>query len=153
MEENETIAHALGCTNNIICRAVHKSIKDNDTYHISPIQIEILQYLFKNQGKNVYQKDLEQLFSIRRSTVSGILKTMEKNGFIKRVSISEDARVKRIVLTEEALSRFEDAKRHMRKMNKILEKNIDTNDKEIFFKVIHQVQNNLLEQERNNKND
>jgi len=153
MEENETIAHALGCTNNIIYRAVHKSIKDNDTYHISPIQIEILQYLFKNQGKNVYQKDLEQLFSIRRSTVSGILKTMEKNGSIKRVSVSEDARVKKIVLTEEALSRFEDAKRHMRKMNKILEKNIDTNDKEIFFKVIHQVQNNLLEQERNNKND
>ena len=32
MEENETIAHALGCTNNIICRAVHKSIKDNDYY-------------------------------------------------------------------------------------------------------------------------
>ncbi len=37
-----------------------------------------------NEGKEIFQKDIEAEFNIRRSTATGILKLMEKNGFINR---------------------------------------------------------------------
>ena len=56
-----------------------------------------------NQGKDVYQKDIEAEFKIRRSSVSSVLDTMEKNGYIMRQSVASDARLKKLVLTEKAI--------------------------------------------------
>ncbi len=53
---------------------------------------------------DVYQKDIEEEFRIRKSTVTGILKLLEKNGFIRRESVPQDARLKRIVPTARAES-------------------------------------------------
>ena len=50
----------------------------------------------------MYQKDIEEEFRIRKSTVTGILKLLEKNGFIRRESVPQDARLKRIVPTARA---------------------------------------------------
>lgn len=63
----------------------------------------IIGYLSHNQDKPVYQKDLEKAFNVTRSTASKVLTLMEKKGFIKRQSVEEDARLKQIVLTEDAL--------------------------------------------------
>ena len=38
----------------------------------------IIGYLADNRDKDIFQKDIENKFSIRRSTVSGILQLMEK---------------------------------------------------------------------------
>ena len=42
-----------------------------------------MRYLFINMDKEIYQKDIEKNFVVRRSTASGILDTMEKNGMKK----------------------------------------------------------------------
>ncbi len=60
-------------------------------------------YIMDNQGQNIFQKDIEEELDIRRSSVTSVLKLMEKNGYIKRVSVSEDARLKKIVLTKRGL--------------------------------------------------
>ena len=54
-------------------------------------------------GNTVYQKDIEQVFHIQRSTATGILKLLEQRGSIRRVSEEKDARLKRIEVTEKAL--------------------------------------------------
>lgn len=51
---------------------------------------------------NLYQKDIEEEFQIRKPTVTGILKLMEKNGYIYRESAKQDARLKQIIPTEKA---------------------------------------------------
>lgn len=58
----------------------------------------ILKYLYDNKGKEVYQKDIEKHFNIGRSTVTAIIKVMEKKGYISRSSVENDARLKRVVL-------------------------------------------------------
>ena len=52
----------------------------------------------------IIRKDIEEEFRIRKSTVTGILKLLEKNGFIRRESVPQDARLKRIVPTARAES-------------------------------------------------
>lgn len=67
-------------------------------------QSRILGYLryAEKEGRVVYQRDIEEVFRIKRSSVTSALQTLEKKGLIIRESIPEDARVKRLVLTKSA---------------------------------------------------
>ena len=71
---------------------------------INGLQARILGFVEHNDhlGQDVYQKDIEAEFKIRRSSVSSVLDTMEKNGYIRRVSVLSDARLKKLVLTDKA---------------------------------------------------
>ena len=51
-------------------------------------------------GRDVYQRDIEQWFNIRRSSVTAMLQGLEQDGFITRCSVEKDARLKRLVATE-----------------------------------------------------
>ena len=53
-----------------------------------------------SEGKDTFQKDIEEEFSINRSTTSEMLKLMCKKGMIQRVPVAHDARLKKIVLTD-----------------------------------------------------
>lgn len=70
---------------------------------LSCIQVFLLDYLYHQGNQPVYQKDLESIFSIRRSSVTGILNNLAQKGLIQRQSVSGDARLKQLVLTEKAL--------------------------------------------------
>ena len=55
-------------------------------------------------GRDVYQRDIEQWFNIRRSSVTALLQGMEQDGFITRCAVEKDARLKRLVATEKGLA-------------------------------------------------
>ena len=63
----------------------------------------VIGYLYDNRHKDIYQKDIEKQFSVRRPTMTEILKLMEKNGLVVRVKDNNDGRLKKIKLTEKAL--------------------------------------------------
>ena len=44
-------------------------------------------------GRDVYQRDIEQWFNIRRSSVTALLQGMEQDGFITRCAVEKDARL------------------------------------------------------------
>lgn len=64
----------------------------------------IIGFIQEREEKNIdtFQKDIEKEFSINRSTTSEMIKLMCKKGMIKRVAVSHDARLKKIVLTEQS---------------------------------------------------
>ncbi len=73
-------------------------------YGISTMQAKILGFIYNNSAaRDIFQKSIEEEFDIRRSSVTSVLTLMEKNELIKRVSVSEDARLKKIILTEKGM--------------------------------------------------
>lgn len=72
--------------------------------HFTGMQSFILAHLYECAEKNqdVFQRDIEREFYISRSTASGILSLMEKNGLILRLSVPQDARLKKLVPTPKA---------------------------------------------------
>lgn len=56
-------------------------------------------YTCDAEHRDVFQRDIEAHFNIQRSTATGILQLMEKNGLISREALDSDARMKRIVIT------------------------------------------------------
>lgn len=68
------------------------------------IQSRILWHIRHAEEENriVFQKDIEEVFRIKKSSVTSVLQTLEKKGLIVRESIPQDARVKKLVLTQDA---------------------------------------------------
>ena len=60
----------------------------------------ILQFLAEHEGENVFQRDLQNSFSVTRSTISKVVKLMESKGLIRRESVFSDARLKKLVLMD-----------------------------------------------------
>lgn len=67
-------------------------------------------------GQDVFQRDLEREFSIRRSTATGLLQLMEKKGLIVREPVPYDARLKRLRLTPAAVQLNDEIRRGLREM-------------------------------------
>ena len=92
---------------------------------LTNMQKRVLHYiLFQSMEKDVYQKDIEKEFKIRRSTASGILRLLEKNGFVTRENVEWDARLKRLVPTEKAEGVREEILSNIRYVEKILRQGI-----------------------------
>ena len=76
------------------------AIRENET--LTGIKTWVLHFLFRNTDRDIFQRDVEAEFKIRRSTATELLKAMERGGLICRVPVEYDARLKKIVLTEYA---------------------------------------------------
>lgn len=70
---------------------------------LTGVQSRIMHYiLVKCADGPVFQRDVESAFGMSRSTATGILQLMEKNGLILRKSVASDARLKSLVPTDKA---------------------------------------------------
>lgn len=75
----------------------------DDAYGITGTQSRILHYIaMESEKRQVFQKDVEEEFNIRRSTATEILKLLEKKQLIQRESVESDGRLKQLILTEKA---------------------------------------------------
>lgn len=73
-------------------------------YDVTGIQGKIIGFIrFESEKRDVFQKDIEEEFDIRRSSVTSVITLLEKKGYVKRVSVLKDARLKKLVLTEKGL--------------------------------------------------
>lgn len=142
MHSERRVGFEIRCLNNLIKRDVERSKVFQQSTGLHGWAIG---WLYENRDREVFQRDFEEHFSIRRSTASNILSLMEKNGMIERKSVEHDGRLKKIVLTERAIEvhkmiQSDIKQREKRLMNGIAPEELDT-----FFKVISQIKANLEE--------
>ena len=100
--EKMRIGLELRSLNNMIRRYFEFSSHKNEIETITGNNGWIIGYLADNADKDIYQKDLEDHFTITRSTASKVLSLMEQKGLIQRQAVAQDARLKKLVLTEKA---------------------------------------------------
>lgn len=72
-----------------------------DGTKLSGIQGLILQYLLvETERRDVFPKDLEEFLEVKGSSVTSLINTLERKGYLVRESLSTDARYKKLVLTD-----------------------------------------------------
>lgn len=104
---------------------------------------EIMVYLLNTKERTIVQKDLEEVFTIRKSTASRMLHLMEHRGLIERVTTSDDARQKHIVPTQRAYEIRERIQLTQAKFETVLRAGISEEELYVFFRVIDQLKENL----------
>ena len=105
----------------------------------------LLRYLYENQERDVFQRYIEKAFSISRSSVTVTLQLMEKNGLIRRESVAQDARLKRIVLTQKARDLHRQIEADILAFESNLARGISEEEQEVFLRVAKKMQENLRE--------
>ena len=113
----------------LIHKVAHKMKREidhaNQKLGVSGVQGRIIGYVrCESKNRDVFQKDIEDHFELRGSSVTSTLQNLEKMGFIVRESIPMDQRLKRIVLTKKALD-----------IHNQITKNIEQVEKEAFSSI------------------
>lgn len=104
--------------------------------------------LFESLKREIYQKDVEKEFQIRRSTATGTLQILEKNGFITRKPVEKDARLKKLVPTAKAEGVREHILENIRYIEELLVGNIPEEKLAVCREVLKQMSENLSVNEK-----
>lgn len=148
MQDNNSIGYYIMNTNKLMGRYVIKNFEKKSKYRISPMQVMIMKYLLKNQNKKIFQQDICDTFNLRRSTVSGILTTMEKNAIIIRKVAREDPRKNEIKLTKMFVNNTKEVSAELMNLESILEQDFTLEEKAELIRLLKKLEGNLIEEER-----
>ncbi|MCM1543775.1 MAG: MarR family transcriptional regulator [Ruminococcus sp.] len=145
MEEKKSVSFELHRTSKLIKRRLdgEKPINMPTAAHGRIIGF------IANENRDVFQRDIEKELNIRRSTATNILKLMEKNGLLTRESVSSDARLKKLVLTEKAQELHEAVLENFKTLEEKLRRGISQQELDIFFNVLDKLNQNLKEDDAN----
>ena len=142
--EDKNIFNSIKELEKGIVRKIMSETSHDEMYSKPSIaQMQIIKYILKHDGKTIYQRNLEEVFNLRRATISGILKTMEKNNVIIRVCDPNDARGKIVILSDDAKKFFKEKETLFKKIETVLKKDISKEELEIFYKVILKMRDNI----------
>lgn len=114
----------------------------------SPTSIQqwFLTYIWKNfSHKDVFQKDLEEAFQVRRSTATEILKAMERKKLIIRISIPEDRRKKKILLTDKAKGMCQENQEKIIQTEQEIIRGLSKDEINSFLRILEKIQNNIAD--------
>lgn len=108
----------------------------------------IIRYLYENRGEEIFQKDIEKNFSVGRSTVTNIIRLMEKRGYLCRETVEKDARLKKVLLTEKGIQAYESVEALIDRMNDRIMAGIPDEELRVFDRVVEQFKENIRQQHK-----
>lgn len=146
MQRKNDIGFAIRRLSNAIKRDIEKSKLKMQIDSAKSINGWALNYFYENRDNDIFQRDFEQKFSIRRSTASKMLKSMEQNGFIERISVESDARLKKIVLTDKAIEQHKRILEDIERREKILRKGLTETEVKQFLNILQIITANMEEE-------
>ena len=148
MQENNSIGYHIVNAEKLIGRYILDKFNKKAQHRVSPVQVMIMKYLLKNQNKKIFQQDNCDAFNLRRSTVSGILTTMEKNNIVIRNVASDDPRKNEIKLTKTFVSNTKKISVELKNLESLLEQNFTQEEKDELIRLLQKLEGNLMEEER-----
>lgn len=137
----------IGRKINILSHKIKRRIgKVSLEYGISSMQAKILGYIFHQAPKrDIFQKTIEEEFDIRRSSVTSVLSLMEKNGLIERVSVCEDARLKKIILTDKGIVVHKSVYKEIEIVESIISSSLSEKELELFNEILERLTKKIAE--------
>ena len=79
---------------NLMRRNLDKSAALTRSKNITGTGGWLLGYLYANRDRDIYQRDVEREFSIRRATSSKVITRLEEKGFVRRENVESEKKLK-----------------------------------------------------------
>lgn len=113
-------------------------------YGITGVQSAMIGFIYeKSRKKDVFAKDIEKEFELRRASTAGLLQNMEKNGLIKREMVGNDARLRKIVLTEKALELRKKLNKSIKNIENKMQEGLTKEEVEKYLELTKKMAKNL----------
>ena len=133
--------------NCISARLRRRSCRTGKSLGITEVQGKVLEFiLVEGRERELYQKDIEKEFGLRPPTATELLKTLEEQGHISRISSEQDARYKKIKLNEHSKhlqETWQALLEQIQRTEALLTEGIAQADLDVFMKVTKRMLENL----------
>ena len=144
MPAQRRIGYAVKSVSNLVKQCIDQTIAKSGTTGVTGMQGWIIGYLYRRRdAQDFFQHDLEIEFNIRRSTASGILQRMERDGLITRSPAAHDARCKQILLTPKAIGIHERIISAIDQVEASITDGLADDEIETFFRILDKIKLNL----------
>jgi DNA-binding MarR family transcriptional regulator len=110
-------------------------------YDLTSSQVSVLCQLWNKDG--LTQKEIQENLNLRPASVSGLVDTLSNKGFIVRKHDVEDARLKRLYLTEEGTRVKDLSIEVIKEVENTITKGFSEDEKVIFICWMKKLYNNL----------
>ena len=123
-------------------RQLYREInRDLAEQNMTPVKLQTLIYLIKSERvKNkVCQRDIERELNLRPSSVSSLLKSLERDGYIIRTFQDGDARTKYLELTEKGRKLCKDNKLFMEKCDETVQSALTDKEQDELQKLLEKI--------------
>lgn len=135
----------LRCLSNLTLRFMENKANKKYVDNITGTNGWIIGYISDHSDRDIYQRDLEEEFSITRSTASKVVNLMVRKGLIVRQSVTHDARLKKLVLTEKALDIAKLMDQDGENLEKTLRQGFSDDEIETLHQYLERLKKNLTE--------
>lgn len=103
----------------------------------------IMVYLMKHSDERIYQKDLEDVLHIRKSSITEHINILEEKNLIVRVCDDDDKRKRYLKPTRKAMGINKAIIETVKSLNDRMIKGIDEDELECFFRVLDKMKGNM----------
>ncbi|MDD3569546.1 MAG: MarR family transcriptional regulator [Lachnospiraceae bacterium] len=100
----------------------------------------------KSTVRDVFQNELEEVFQIRRSSITSLLNNLEKKELILRESCPEDRRIKKLILTPTSQKSIPEIKQVLKSIENKLVEGMSDDEKDMFANLLQRGLENLENQ-------
>ena len=147
MGRPKSIGFEIKTLSNLIKRRIDESRTNEEKEELAEItgvQGWIIGYIFDHsKEKDVFQKDIEKEFNIRRSTATGILQLMERKGYIQREAVAHDGRLKKLTLTPKAIAIHFKVMEKINEVEDKLKQGLSEGEIMFFFELMEKIRKNI----------
>ena len=140
----ETVHNELRSLSHLIYRFIENLPNKKKIESMTGTNGCIIGYLSENSDHDVFQKDIEKAFGITRSTASKVINLMEQKGLVERQSVSRDARLKKIVMTDKSKAVSHLMAEDMALVEGILTEGFSPEEKEALCDYLKRMKQNLI---------
>ena len=140
------VGREIKALNNQIKRVINSRLerqRPQGEYRPTGSQGLILGFLYLHRDKEIYQRDVEAEFHIRRSTATGILQLLEREGLIRRLPVAKDARLKKLELTPKALAIHAQVDQEIQELEAQMLRGLSQTEIEAFFSALCKIRENI----------
>lgn len=141
--QSQSIGFELRIVNHMMFQEISKMRSVKCFSDLSGTNGWVIEFIADNSDKDVFQRDIEKEFRIRRSTASKMMKLMEQKGLIKRVPVDYDARLRKLVLTDKALELHRHVDDDMRLFEQRVKKGLSQEEINSLFVILNKIKENL----------
>lgn len=142
----KNIGVQLRSLSNVIMRYIEQRARARSCDLLTGSNGWILDYLLQNANREVYQRELEEEFSITRSTASKVVHLMEKKGLVERRPAAHDARMRKLALTVKAGTLALEMRSVSENLSQILMRDFAPEEIDNLYEYIERMKKNLREE-------
>ncbi len=135
------------CVMNLLQRSAIRQLPDALLQGMTVSQLAAIGFLFFQEEKDLYQRDLESFFKLRRSTISSLLGTLEKKELIQRCSVPHDARLKKLVLTPQGRQVGSQVHQLFTSLNQQMVRGLSQEELDTMHSILSKIEQNLSSEE------